>query len=102
MPKIRGNLGVTFQKGQHPLSTQLRYIDDYANDQSDTTIDSLVTLDGQYSTQLYKDSARLSIGIKNIMDEDPPSLGVNVRPGYDNVMHNVLGRTIYVSLTQSF
>ena len=102
MPKIRGNLGVTFQKGQHTLSTQLRYIDDYANDQSDTTIDSLVTLDGQYSTQLYKDSARLSIGIKNIMDEDPPSLGANVRPGYDNVMHNVLGRTVYMSLTQSF
>ena len=96
MPKIRGNLGVTFQKGQHTLSTQLRYIDDYANDQSDTTIDSLVTLDGQYSTQLYKDSARLSIGIKNIMDEDPPSLGANVRPGYDNVMHNVLGRTVYM------
>ena len=59
-------------------------------------------MDGQYSTQLYKDSARLSIGIKNIMDEDPPSLGANVRPGYDNVMHNVLGRTVYMSLTQSF
>jgi iron complex outermembrane receptor protein len=102
MPKIRGNLGATFQKGEHTLSTYLRYIDDYENDQSSTTIDSLVTLDAQYSTKLYKDSAQLSIGIKNIMDEDPPSLGANVRPGYDNVMHNVLGRTIYMSLTQSF
>ena len=102
MPKIRGNLGATFQKGEHTISTYLRYIDDYENDQSNTTIDSLVTIDAQYSTKLYKDSAQLSIGIKNIMDEDPPSLGANVRPGYDNVMHNVLGRTIYMSLTQSF
>ena len=102
MPKIRGNLGATFQKGEHTLSTYLRYIDDYENDQSSTTIDSLVTLDAQYSTQLYKNSAQVSIGIKNIMDEDPPSLGANVRPGYDNVMHNVLGRTIYMSFTQSF
>ena len=102
MPKIRGNLSVTFEKGAHTLSTQLRYIDDYENDQSNTTIDSLVTLDGQYSTNLYKDTTRLSVGIKNIMDEDPPSLGANVRPGYDNVMHNVLGRTVYMSLTQSF
>ena len=102
MPKIRGNLGVTFQKGEHTLSSQLRYIDDYENDQSNTTIDSFVTLDAQYSTQLFKDTARFSIGIKNIMDEDPPSLGANVRPGYDNLMHNVLGRSIYMSLTQSF
>ena len=102
MPKIRGNLGVTFENGAHTVSTQLRYIDDYDNDQSNTTIDSFVTLDGQYSTQLFNDNARLSIGIKNIMDEDPPSLGANVRPGYDNVMHNVLGRSIYMSLTQSF
>ena len=102
MPKIRGNLGVTFEKGAHTVSTQLRYIDDYDNDQSNTTIDSFVTLDGQYSTQLFNDNARLSIGIKNIMDEDPPSLGANVRPGYDNVMHKVLGRSIYMSLTQSF
>ena len=102
MPKIRGNLSVTFLKGEHTLSTQLRYIDDYENDQSNTTIDSFVTLDAQYSTQLFNDSSRFSIGIKNIMDEDPPSLGANVRPGYDNLMHNVLGRTVYMSLTQSF
>ena len=63
---------------------------------------SLQSLDAQYSTQLFKDTARFSIGIKNIMDEDPPSLGANVRPGYDNLMHNVLGRTVYMSLTQSF
>jgi iron complex outermembrane receptor protein len=102
MPKIRGNLGVTFLKGEHTLNTQLRYIDDYENDQSNTTIDSFVTLDAQYSTQLFNDNARFSVGIKNVMDEDPPSLGANVRPGYDNLMHNVLGRTVYMSLTQSF
>jgi outer membrane receptor protein involved in Fe transport len=102
MPKIRGNLGATFQKGEHTISTYLRYIDDYENDQSNTTIDSLVTIDAQYSTQLFNDNARFSVGIKNVTDEDPPSLGANVRPGYDNLMHNVLGRTVYMSLTQSF
>ncbi|HAZ79868.1 MAG TPA: hypothetical protein DCX08_08040 [Porticoccaceae bacterium] len=102
MPKLRGNLGVTFEKGVHTLSTQLRYIDGYENDQSDTQIDSLVTLDGQYSMRLFEDRTQFSMGVKNLLDEEPPTLGENVRPGYDNVIHNVLGRTLYMSLTQSF
>jgi len=102
MPKLRGNLGITLEKGVHTLSTQLRYIDSYENDQSDTDIGSQVTLDSQYSMQLFQDRARFSLGVKNLLDEDPPSLGENVRPGYDNVIHNVLGRTVYMSLTQSF
>ena len=102
MPKLRGNLGVTFEKGVHTLSTQLRYIDGYENDQSDTQIDSLVTLDGQYSMRLFEDRTQFSMGFKNLLDEEPPTLGENVRPGYDNVIHNVLGRTLYMSLTQSF
>jgi iron complex outermembrane receptor protein len=102
MPKLRGNLGLTLEKGVHTLSTQLRYIDSYENDQSDTDINSQVTLDSQYSMQLFQDRARFSLGVKNLLDEDPPSLGENVRPGYDNVIHNVLGRTVYMSLTQSF
>ena len=102
MPKLRGNIAVTFEKGVHTLSTQLRYIDGYENDQSDTQIDSFMTLDGQYSMRLFQDRTRLSMGVKNLLDEAPPSLGEGVRPGYDNVIHNVLGRTVYVSLTQSF
>ena len=102
MPKLRGNLGITLEKGMHTLSTQLRYIDSYENDQSDTDIDSQVTLDSQYSVQLFNDRTRFSLGVKNLLDEDPPSLGENVRPGYDNVIHNVLGRSVYMSLTQSF
>jgi iron complex outermembrane receptor protein len=102
MPKLRGNLGVKFEKGVHTLSTQLRYIDGYENDQSDTQIDSFLTLDGQYSIQLFQDRTRFSMGVKNLLDEEPPTLGENVRPGYDNVIHNVLGRTLYMSLTQSF
>ena len=90
MPKLRGNLGITLEKGMHTLSTQLRYIDHQ------------VTLDSQYPVQLFKDRTRFSLGVKNLLDEDPPTLGENVRPGYDNVMHNVLGRTVYMSLTQSF
>jgi iron complex outermembrane receptor protein len=102
MPKLRGNLGVTFEKGVHTLSTQLRYIDGYENDQSDTQIDSFVTLDGQYSMRLFEDRTQFSIGVKNLLNEEPPTLGDNVRPGYDNVIHNVLGRTFYMSFTQSF
>ena len=102
MPKLRGNLGITLEKGMHTLSTQLRYIDGSESDQSDTDIDSQVTLDSQYSVQLFNDRTRFSLGVKNLLDEDPPSLGENVRPGYDNVIHNVLGRTVYMSLTQSF
>ena len=104
MPKWRGNLGVTWERGNHMVSAQLRYIDSYENDQPnpETTIDSWTTLDGQYSVRLFDDRSQLSLGVKNLLDEEPPTLGDQVRPGYDNVIHNVLGRTVYVTLSQSF
>ena len=101
MPEWRGNLGVTWERGSHTVAAQLRYIDSYENDQSATTIDSWTTLDGQYSIRLFDDRSQLSLGVRNLFDEDPPSLGDQVRPGYDNLIHTVLGRTVYVTYNQS-
>jgi hypothetical protein len=40
--------------------------------------------------------------MKNVFDEDPPSLGPLARPAYDPVLANIRGRIIYVELTQQF
>ncbi|MBT5560343.1 MAG: TonB-dependent receptor, partial [Proteobacteria bacterium] len=104
MPKLRGNLGLSWMKDRHNLSAQVRYIDSYTNDQPnpDAEIDSQITLDAQYSLSLFNDRSSVRFGIENIFDEVPPSLGENVRPGYDNVIHDVLGRTVYASIVYSF
>lgn len=104
MPEWRGNLGVTWERGSHMVSAQFRYIDSYKNDQPnpESTIGSWTTVDGQYLIRLFDDRSQLSIGVKNLFDEDPPSLGDQVRPGYDNLIHNVLGRMIYATYSQSF
>lgn len=104
MPEWRGNVSMTWERGRHLLTAQVRYTDSYENDQPNpaSKIDSWTTVDGQYLIRLFDDRSQLSIGAKNLFDEDPPSLGEQIRPGYDNVIHNVLGRTAYVTYSQSF
>jgi iron complex outermembrane receptor protein len=46
----------------------------------------------------------LTVGMKNIADEDPPSsrTGANFQTGYDATYTNPLGRTLYVRLNYKF
>jgi iron complex outermembrane receptor protein len=103
MPKLRGNIGLNWKLGIHSVSTQLNYIDSYTNDQPnpDVKIGSWIGTNLQYSISLMDENASFQVGVKNLFDQEPPTLGENVRPGYDSVIHDVLGRTIYASFTYS-
>lgn len=103
MPKLRGNVGISWSKGIHGVNAQLRYIDSYTNDQAEPNVDiaSWVGVNAQYSASLLDEKLSIQFGVKNLFARIPPSLGENVRPGYDNVIHDVLGRTIYAAVTYS-
>jgi iron complex outermembrane recepter protein len=129
MPELRGNVGGSYLMGNHTFNLTMRYIDSYKNDQSnDGKVDSWTTLDGQYSLVMPgligDGDSVFTIGVNNILDEDPPALTRNNadgtvvtrfntdgtyntgwidRPGYDDrAGHDIRGRIVYFNFKQSF
>jgi outer membrane receptor protein involved in Fe transport len=90
--------------GNQSVDAIVRFIDSYEEDASGGVVDSFTTLDLQYglSTALFGDETRFALGINNLFDEDPPSIGLRNRPGFDAFVHSPIGREVYVRLTQSF
>lgn len=104
-PVWRANTSLDWNSGSHNVNLTLRYIDSYDNDQGNTTIASWTTLDAQYALTLpafFAKETTLTIGANNLFDRDPPSLGDRVRPGYDDVVHDVRGRIAYAQVQVSF
>ena len=129
LPEIRANIGATYFVGEHVARIGYSYIDSYANDQgNDREIDSWGSLDAQYSytfTGLVGDGdTTLTLGVNNILDEDPPGLlandingnpqqrfnadgtynrGLYQRPGYDDrAGHDLRGQIVYVRFKHLF
>ncbi len=104
-PVWRANTSLNWSSGAHGANLTVRYIDGYRNDQGNTEVASWTTLDAQYSFTLGDFFARettLTIGANNLLDKEPPSLGDRVRPGYDDVVHDVRGRIAYAQVEVSF
>jgi iron complex outermembrane receptor protein len=104
-PVWRANTSLRWSTGPYSANLTVRYIDSYHNDQGNTTIASWTTLDAQYAFTLSDFFARkttLTVGGNNVLDKDPPSLGDRIRPGYDDVVHDVRGRIVYAQIEVSF
>ena len=103
-PDVKINGGATLQYGEHLFNATARYINSYTDDQSNTTIDSQTTLDLRYS--YYFDSllggqgSTIGIGATNVLDTDPPRLAQ--RPFFDNEVHDIRGRSIFLTLKHQF
>ena len=130
MPQLRGHLGGTWLTGNHSVNLTARYIDGYDNDQSfNAPVDSWTTLDAQYSIVFPEliggGDTVLTLGVNNLIDEDPPALNRNDssgnripridpttgvynrnwidRPGYDDRSGTDLrGRIVYFRFRQNF
>lgn len=106
LPQWRANASARWSSGPHSVVATVRYIDSYLNDQNNLKVDSFITEDLQYALSLDEvlGGSRTSIrlGVNNLTDEEPPSIGIGVRPGYDETVHDVRGRIFYVSLMQAW
>lgn len=106
LPEVRAYVGAQFLRGNHSFGGTVRYIDSYVNDRNGDTVDSFTTLDLQYGLTLDGlfggNETKITIGARNVFDEEPPTLGFRDRPGFDDVVHDIRGRILYASLTQLF
>ena len=106
MPEYRVRNSLDWQIGRHALNISSFTVSDYLDEgpQSDflasyigywETIDSMTTVNVQYRVGLseFLDSD-LAIGVKNLLNEDPP--WVNVDGAYDYYTHDPIGRVYYI------
>lgn len=103
LPQWRANASARWSLGPHSVVATVRYIDSYLNDQNNLRIDSFITEDLQYALSLDElfggERTTIRLGVNNLSDEEPPTIGMGVRPGYDETVHDVRGRIFYVSVT---
>jgi iron complex outermembrane recepter protein len=89
-----------YQVGYHDLRTSLQTV---ANTPVPRMVAPYETYDGQVSYTGIK-QLRLTLGVKNILDRDPPytNYGAGFVGGYDLSYSDVRGRFVYVTATYSF
>ena len=110
-PELRFSLGVSWQKGAHTASITVRHIDAYRNDEvpAQPEIKAWTTWDVNYSyraSSLLGGEVQFFFGARNLTDKDPPPLptgreGIhryNLRPGFDGLVHDIKGRTLYARI----
>lgn len=104
VPDFKLNAGMTVERDVHAMNVSGRYIGSYIDDQTALPIKSQLTIDARYTLSLDKflggDGTSITVGAINLFNVDPPAL--TVRPGYDNEVHDIRGRQIYVSLKHKF
>jgi outer membrane receptor protein involved in Fe transport len=106
VPDLRANLRFDWAKGDHSGNLAIRHIASYVNDQQTdpanwVDVDGWTSVDLRYSfalDDLFNAPASIAVGINNIGDKDPPTLGQGVRPGYDAQVHDIRGRMAYAEL----
>lgn len=104
VPDFKLNAGVTLGYGDHSFNVSGRYIGKYTDDQSGLPIRSQLTVDTRLTLSLesltHSDKSTITFGAVNLFDVDPPTIAA--RPGYDNEVHDIRGRQLYVSVKHRF
>ena len=104
VPDFKLNAGVTLKLADHSFNVSGRYIGEYTDDQSKLPIKSQLTVDMRLTASLAgftgSDESSITVGAINLFNVDPPSIAA--RPGYDNEVHDIRGRQLYVSLKHRF
>ncbi len=111
MPEDKANISLNWNSDMHSASANINYISGYDyNPGTDTStyeessISSFVTLDTQYTftMDIGESETALTIGAKNLLDEEPPHVTVTGNLNYDPKQHSPLGRVIYAKVKYKF
>lgn len=111
-PDYRATFSTTWNRGDFGANIQVQYVPDMdfidLDDESDTfnqsidKLDEWTTIDVQFTYNTPWDG-KLSIGARNITDEDPPINTTTLdSPFYAQTLHDIFGRVPYIRYEQSF
>lgn len=100
--RLRGRAGARWSRGDFDLGLHWNHVKGY-RDRLGTVIDAWNTIDAQLNWSLDEVAApglRLTLGIENLLDEDPPFYDGPTGFGFDGGQANLLGRVFSLQLTR--
>jgi iron complex outermembrane recepter protein len=106
LPETKANTTFRWSNGDHNASIAARYISSYETTRAgapagySNNIDSMVTWDLQYNYELAiaDATARITLGMLNATDEEPPRVWDAANFSYDPRQHDARGRMAYLSV----
>lgn len=107
LPKWKYNLGMYWKHKQWQANYTMHYISSLKEDipKSDNTrsIDGWLTHDAQLNYLfLVANGLRLTVGVENLFDQDPPFAASAFNDNIDSRTHELTGRFWYAKLAQKF
>jgi iron complex outermembrane receptor protein len=104
LPETKGNMHLGWASGNQNANLNVNYITSYKNGAD--AVDSYTTVDAQYgitiSTGRDDHNLMLSIGAKNLLNEEPPRVIDAANYSFDPKQHSAVGRAVYVKANYSF
>jgi len=110
LPETKANATLLWVTDAHQASLSARYISSYETTRANPIagysqdIDSQLTWDFQYNYTLSMSDVdtRITIGVLNLTDEEPPQVWDSVNFSYDSRQHDGRGRAAYLGLKFGF
>jgi iron complex outermembrane recepter protein len=110
LPETKANLSLRWAIGDHNASLTTRYISSYETTKAapapgySQNIDSFTTFDIQYNYEfaISEATGRMTVGMLNLTDEEPPQVWDAPNFSYDPRQHDARGRMPYVTLKFGF
>ena len=99
---LRARTGLTYARGEFDLGLHWNHVARY-EDRLGTRIDAWNTFDAQFNWNLDPDPAprlRLTLGLQNLLNEDPPFYDAPTGYGFDAGQASLLGRVVSFQLTR--
>jgi outer membrane receptor protein involved in Fe transport len=100
--RVKANASVEWLRDSWDFSWSGRYVDGTKEDSDQGKVDSVFYNDLQGSYHFDRYDTRLTLGIDNIFDEDPPISLVNSNINFDIQSFNPVGTFYYLRLTSTF
>ena len=104
LPETKANMHVAWSSENKSATLNMNYVSSYKNVMDD--VNSYKTIDAQYTVVLDSDgdadTIKLSVGIKNLLDEEPPRVIDGANYSYDAKQHSPLGRSLYLKAKFQF
>ncbi|WP_438481033.1 TonB-dependent receptor domain-containing protein [Oleiharenicola lentus] len=102
-PELKGSFNVAWEKSRYSASVGWNYVDGYKEaGNADKKIPSYDTFDVRLGYNIPWIEAKLTLGVNNITDEQPPFIATSFETQSDRAITDIRGRILYVELSKKF